>query len=115
RNRLEQNAVGDRLGRWGEKIVGRQRSVGLIIQVAADAIASSDLHDDVILRPAEPARLDIAGNTAAIAEIMFAEESAVGDRQIAADKLEIDMTPGLRPICGTGDVGRDVLGRVEAE
>src|SRR5258708_4923055 len=49
------------------------------------------------------------------AKISFVDEATIVYRQITADKLEIDMPPGLRPIGGKSDVGRDVLGRVEAE
>jgi len=80
-------------GRREEKI-GRQRGIRLIIQVTADAVAGGGLPRKVVLRPAEPARLDVAGDAPAIAKITFVDEATVIHRQITADDFEIDMPQG---------------------
>src|SRR6202011_2577771 len=113
RDRMEEDAVGLVLAGRREEVIGRQRGIALIIQVTADAVAGGGLPCKVVLRPAEPARLDVAGNAPAIAKITFVDEATVIHRQITADKLEIDMPPGLRPVRGKSDVGRDVLGGVK--
>src|SRR5712671_5966260 len=115
RDRMEEDAVGLVLAGRREEVIGGQRGIALIIQVTADAVAGSGLPRKVVLIPAEPARLDVAGYAPAKAEITSAEETTISHRQITADKLEIDMPPGLRPVRGKSDVGRDVLGGVEAE
>src|SRR5258708_4910358 len=98
RYRLEEDAVGLGLAGGRDEVIGRQRGIRLVIQVTTDAVADAELPGNVVLSPAKPSRLDVAGNTPTIADIAFAEEPTVGYRQIASDQPEIDMPPGLRPI-----------------
>ncbi len=76
-------------------VVGRQSGVVAFVQVAADAVADRELPDEVVLTPAEPLRLDVARDAAAIAEEAAVDEMTVVERQVAADQLEVDMAPGL--------------------
>ena len=67
---------------------------------------------DVVLRPAKPARLDVAGDPAAGSELLPADKAAIIDFEQSADELEVDMSPGLRAIGSKGEVRRRALGDV---
>src|SRR5229473_4503935 len=113
--RLDDNISRRGRGSGGRQEIGRQRVVGAVVQVAADAVARGELPLEVVLPPAKPARLDVAGNAPAIAEKSLADETTVSDLEIAAHQPEIDMPPRLRPVGGKGNVGRRVLGQVAGQ
>src|ERR1700730_17184180 len=97
------------------KVIGRQRSVDVVVDITADPFADSELPDDVVLFPAEPAGFDVAGNPSAIADELLADEAAVAEVEIAQHKPEIDMTPRLRPVGGEGEVRRGVFGGITGQ
>src|SRR5712671_3418458 len=97
------------------KVIGRQRSVGVVVDIAADPFADSELPDDVVLFPAEPAGFDVAGDAPTIADVLLADEASVVEVEIAQHKPEIDVTPRLRPVGGEGDVRRGVFGRITGQ
>src|SRR5262249_2363520 len=98
------------------EVVGRQGNVGAAVQVAAERVARDHVHDDVVLGPAEPARLDVETNMPAVAGKGPADVAAVIDLQRRTDdEREVDMAPGLRDVPRRGQVRGLRLGRVAAE
>src|SRR5580700_8534813 len=72
-----------RCRRGGE--IGRQGEVGAAVQVHAKRIAADDMDGEVVLGPAEPARLDVQADMAAETDEVPADELTVADVKTRTD------------------------------
>ena len=73
------------------------------VDVAADCVAALDMRRKVVLYPAEPARLDVHAEMAAITDKLLREVVAVGHVDTGAQhRREIEVAPSLRQVPGRG-------------
>src|SRR5207302_9240340 len=94
-------------GRDGEVGRQRQREAPPAARIVPDRFAGDETEQEVVLRPAEPAGPHVAADVPAITDVLSADEMDVVDIERPGYGGEVPMPPGLCPIGGEGEVGRD--------
>src|SRR6202030_2100494 len=110
-----------RAARPGRRARGRDAEVGRLVEsgtqpaarIVANTGSGDETEQEIVLRPAEPTGLYVAGDMPAIAEERPVDEMAVIDPVRHEYGGKVDMPPGLRPIGGGGQDRREYLGRIE--
>src|SRR5215469_8566523 len=81
-------------------------------RIDADAFAGDKTEQEVVFLPAEPAGLYVTAHMPAITDVIAVDESPVIVIERHQYAGEVDMPPGLRPIRGKGQIGRDASGEI---
>ena len=82
---LDYHVVGRGDRRGGGGVIGCQPGIRAVADITADPVAEAELPLQIVLRPFEPAWLDVAGETTAVSEEFFVHKSAVIKFEIAGD------------------------------
>src|SRR6516225_6885541 len=99
-------------GRDGEVCRHRHGERPAAARIDAKSLANDGTEQEIVLLPAKPAGLHIAGEMAAIADKGPVDEVAVVIPQRYEHAGKIDMSPRLRKIPRGGKVGCEALGDI---